>query len=55
MAGLTLDSGALIAYERADRRVLTHLKEAAGTCDVTVPTVVVTEVWRGGRRSARVA
>jgi predicted nucleic acid-binding protein len=56
MGGLTLDSGALIAFERADRGVMTHLKEAwrRGT-DLTVPAVVVAEVWRGGRRSARVA
>ena len=56
MAGLTLDSGALIAFERSDRRVIAHLKEAArrGT-ELTVPTVVVAEAWRGGSRSARVA
>jgi predicted nucleic acid-binding protein len=56
MAGLTLDSGALIAFERADRRVMTHLKEAQQRgYEVTVPTVVVAEVWRGGSRSARIA
>ena len=56
MAGLTLDSGALIAVERAERRVMAHLKEALlRGVDLTVPTVVVAEVWRGGARSARVA
>jgi predicted nucleic acid-binding protein len=56
MAGLTLDSGALIAFERNDRRVLTQLKEAAQRgAALTVPTVVIAEVWRGGARSARVA
>jgi predicted nucleic acid-binding protein len=56
MAGLTLDSGALIAYERFDRRVILHLKEAARRGEeLTVPAVVVTEVWRGGPRSARTA
>jgi predicted nucleic acid-binding protein len=56
MAGLTLDSGALIAFERNDRRVLAQLKWAllAGK-EITVPAVVVAEVWRGGPRSARVA
>lgn len=55
MAGLTLDTGALIGYERTDRRVLVHLKNAHlwGT-ELTVPTVVVAEAWRGGARSARV-
>jgi len=56
MAGLTLDSGALIAFERADRGLMAHLKEARRRgLDLTVPAVVVAEVWRGGSRSARVA
>lgn len=56
MAGLTLDSGALIAFERADRRVMAHLKEAElRGAELTIPTAVVVEVWRGGARSARVA
>jgi len=56
MAGLTLDTGALIAYERTDRRVMVHLKEAlARGADLTVPAVVVAEAWRGGPWAARVA
>ena len=56
MAGLTLDSGALIAFERADREVMRHLKEAQQLgMDLTVPTAVVVEVWRGGSRSAQLA
>lgn len=56
MAGLTLDSGALIAFERADRRVMIHLREAElRGLELTIPTVVVAEVWRGGAPSARVA
>jgi predicted nucleic acid-binding protein len=53
---LTLDSGALIGFERDDRRVLAHLKAAllAGR-EVSVPAVVVAEAWRGGPRSARIA
>jgi predicted nucleic acid-binding protein len=54
VAGLTLDAGALIAIERGDRTVIAHLKEAlARGVDVTTPTVVVAEVWRGGAQSAR--
>ncbi|MBI4818141.1 MAG: PIN domain-containing protein [Deltaproteobacteria bacterium] len=56
MAGLTLDSGALIAFERGERRVVLHFAEAQRRGrGITVPTVVVAEVWRGGPRSARVA
>jgi predicted nucleic acid-binding protein len=56
MAGLTLDTGALIGFERSDRRVLIHLKNAElQGCQVTVPTTVITEAWRGGSRSARIA
>lgn len=56
MAGLTLDSGALIAFERGDRVVMAHLKEAELRGYVlTVPTVVVAEAWRDGPRSARIA
>ncbi len=54
MAGLTLDSGALIAYERNNRSMVTQIKAALVTgIDVTVPAVVVAEVWRGGARAAR--
>ena len=56
MAGLTLDSGALIAFERQDRRTLTHVKLAQQLgYELTVPTPVIVEVWRGGSRSARIA
>jgi len=56
MAGLTLDSGALIAIERGERSVYAHLKEAhARSLVITVPTVVVGEVWRGGTRAALIA
>jgi predicted nucleic acid-binding protein len=56
MAGVTLDTGALIGFERVDRRVLIHLKNAERQgLQLTVPTAVVTEAWRGGARSARIA
>lgn len=56
MAGVTLDSGALIGFERSDRRVLVHLKNAeVQGLSMTVPTPVIAEAWRGGARSARIA
>ncbi len=56
MEGLTLDSGALIAFERQDRLVMAHLREALQRgVELTVPAVVVAEVWRGGPRAARLA
>lgn len=56
MAGLTLDSGALIAYERGDERIRTILRAITDRGTVpTVPAVVLAEVWRGGPRSARIA
>lgn len=56
MAGLTLDTGALIGFERSDRRLLLHLKtaEMRGQ-ELTVSTAVIAEAWRGGARSARLA
>jgi predicted nucleic acid-binding protein len=56
MAGLTLGTGALIGFERFDRRVLAHLRNAQlQGQELTVPTPVVAEAWRGGARSARIA
>jgi predicted nucleic acid-binding protein len=53
---LTLDSGALIGYERNDRSVVIQIKAALQMgVDVTVPAVVLAEVWRGGPRAARLA
>jgi predicted nucleic acid-binding protein len=47
--GLTLDTGALIAYERGDRRM--RVLVAAAERDegpLSVPSVVIVEAWRGG-------
>jgi predicted nucleic acid-binding protein len=56
VAGLTLDSGALIAFERSERRMIAHLKEAQNRgVGVTVSAAVVAEIWRGGLRGARIA
>ena len=47
-AGLTLDSGALIAAEKGDRRFWALWKEALQRgATVTVPAAVVAQVWRG--------
>lgn len=56
MAGLTLDAGALIAFERNDRMVVALLARAlAHGRPITVPAGVVGQVWRDGRRQARLA
>jgi predicted nucleic acid-binding protein len=51
-----LDTGALIAFEKGKRGLVVLLDEArrAGIA-IRIPTVVVAEAWRGGRRSARIA
>ena len=57
MAGLTLDTGALIAADRDDRRFWAFWREAlTRDADMTVPAVVVAQAWRGSRhaRMARV-
>jgi predicted nucleic acid-binding protein len=56
VSGLTLDAGALIAFERADRRVVALLLRALQErLEICVPTPVVAQVWRDGRRQARLA
>lgn len=50
MAGLTLDSGALIAAERGDRRFWALWERAEQKdVDVTVPANVLAQVYRGSR------
>lgn len=52
MAGLTLDTGALIAAERGERRFWAFWKEALRReVDVTVPVPVLAQVWRGGQQA----
>jgi predicted nucleic acid-binding protein len=56
LSGVTLDAGALIAFERDDRRTVALLRRAVETGGrVAVPAGVVGQVWRDGRRQARVA
>ena len=50
MAGLTLDSGALIAAERGDRRFWSLWERAIRRdLEVTVPANVIAQVYRGAR------
>lgn len=54
--GLCLDAGALIAFERRDRRIVHLLEHARGLGrTVEVPAPVVAQVWRGGGRQALLA
>lgn len=56
MAGLTLDAGALIAYERGNERIraILTLAYARGLVP-TIPAIALAEVWRGDAKDARVA
>ncbi|HYV14536.1 MAG TPA: PIN domain-containing protein [Conexibacter sp.] len=56
MAGLTLDTGALIAYERGQERMREILAVAFGRGLVpTVPAIALAEAWTGGPQDARIA
>jgi predicted nucleic acid-binding protein len=56
VAGLTLDAGALVAYERGEPRVRRMLRLAFDRgVTTTIPAVVLAEVWRGDARDAPVA
>jgi hypothetical protein len=56
VSGLTLDAGALIAFERNDRKVVALLKRALELGhSFAVPAGVVGQAWRDGRRQARLA
>lgn len=56
MEGLTFDTSALIAIERADRRMQALLDEAgAVAAPLAVPAGVIAQAWRGSARQARLA
>jgi hypothetical protein len=56
MPGLTLDTGALIAFERNDRSLVVLIARALERRHaLAVPAGVVGQVWRDGRRQARLA
>ena len=53
MAGITLDTGALIGLERHERRMLARLSTwTDADATVTVPSVVAAEWWRGQKGPA---
>ena len=56
MSGLTLDTGALIAFERNDRKLVALLARAVELgLAIAVPAGVVAQAWRDGRRQARLS
>jgi predicted nucleic acid-binding protein len=56
VGGLTLDAGALIAVERGDEHARAILRRAVqNDLEIAVPVGVVAQVWRNGRRQARLA
>ena len=56
MAGLTLDTGALIAFEKNDRRIVILLARTLELGEsLAVPAGVVGQSWRDGRRQVRLA
>jgi hypothetical protein len=56
VAGLTLDAGALIAFERNDRQVIALiLRTLQRDGSLAIPAGVVAQVWRDGRTQARLA
>ncbi len=56
MAGVTYDTGALVAAERNDRRMWAlHAGFLAEDVAPVVPAPVLAEAWRGGSRQASLA
>lgn len=56
MSGATFDTGMLIALDRDERVAWILLRRLVNRGEVpTVPTVVVGQAWRDGRRQARLA
>jgi hypothetical protein len=56
VTGATLDSGALIAFERGSARMLALIERATDRrLTLSVPAGVVAQTWRGGVRQARLS
>ncbi|HXW81635.1 MAG TPA: PIN domain-containing protein [Acidimicrobiales bacterium] len=56
MSGAVLDTGALVGFERNDRRVVAIVARALDHEDILfVPAGVVAQAWRDGSRQARLA
>ncbi len=55
-AGLTLDTGALVAFDRNDRYVVSLISRALEReLGIAVPAGVVAQAWRDGRKQVRLA
>jgi hypothetical protein len=56
LSGVTLDAGALIAFDRNDRRVVAVIARAIQQgVAVVIPAGVVGQAWRNGQRQVRLA
>lgn len=56
MTSLTLDAGALIAFERGDRDMLAIVVASRDmNAKLVVPAGVVAQVWRDGKKQVRLA
>jgi hypothetical protein len=56
MKGITLDTGALIGFDRSDRRALAIIVRAQqNETPIAIPAGVVGQAWRDGRTQARLA
>jgi hypothetical protein len=56
MTGMTLDAGALVAFDRNDRVVVGIVRRAVETgATLAIPAGVVGQSWRDGRTQARLA
>jgi hypothetical protein len=56
MKGLTLDAGALIAFDRNRRDTCLLIRDALGEkISVVIPAGVLGQAWRNGRKQARLA
>ncbi len=55
-SGVTLDTGALIAFESGRRRMAVLVEEAAASgTQIAIPAGVLAQAWRGGAHQARLA
>jgi hypothetical protein len=56
VTALVLDAGALIAFERGERKIEVLVRQALHrSAAIVVPAGVVAQVWRDGRKQARLA
>jgi hypothetical protein len=54
--GLVLDAGALIAFERAEKRIAAFVEEAMELGEeIAIPATVLAQAWRGGPTVARLS